>query len=162
MAAMVKRLFFCGFALALAAGLGGCESFYPGPVSASAPPPRAVAPGVAAGLTGPLDLGDWRSSSEAAVLQRFSAHVLRRWPTGTALAAAAGDLTGQGFACAPPRTAAGGDPPDRACKREAVAAGCTHVWQVYLYDDAGAVRLSRVRALYDKRCGRDGLAGGPD
>jgi hypothetical protein len=112
------------------------------------------------GLAGPIDLGDWRRLDEATTAQRFSDGVLRRWPNGAAISAAAADLRNQGFACTAPTGR--GDMPDQACRLTRREGECTHLWTVSLYDDAGAVRLSRVRGLYDRRCGRDGLAGGPD
>lgn len=132
-----------------------------GPSTQTSAPAAATAPRAATGLTGPVDLGDWRRGDANAILQRFSGHVLRRWPAGQPISTAVADLRSQGFSCAAPR-GQGGDPPDQSCRLTRTEAGCTYIWTVSLYDDAGATRLSRVRPLFDKRCGRDGLAGGPD
>jgi hypothetical protein len=32
---------------------------------------------------------------------------------------------------------------------------------VHLFDTHGDARIARARALYDRRCGREGLLGGP-
>lgn len=151
---MLKPIFVLGMVLALA----GCETL----LASRAPtlPAAATAPRAAAGMSGPIDLGDWRTASAAAVLQRFSSHILNRWPVGAPIARAAADLSTAGFSCAPPRRR-GTESPDQSCRRQVRERECTHIWTVTLYDDAGAVNVSRVRALYDRRCG-DGLAGGPD
>lgn len=108
-----------------------------------------------------MDFGDFRRGPDPSVLQRFSAHVARRWAPGSPIATAVADMRGQGFVCAP-GSGRGNDPPDQACRRTVAEGECTYIWQVFVFDDAGAVRVSRVRALYNRRCGRDGLAGGPD
>jgi hypothetical protein len=153
---LLRRAKLVGAGL-LAIGLAGCAALLPvrTPVPEVATAPRAV---VAVG--GPVDFGAWRSASATAVRQQFSSHILQRWPTGAALTQASGELGQAGFVCAPPRAGAA-ESPDIACRREAKEGDCTHVWTVTLFDDAGAARLSRVRAFYDRRCG-DGLAGGPD
>lgn len=110
----------------------------------------------------PLDLGDWRGGSEAAVLQAFQNNVAGRYGQGVAVAAASSDLRRNDFTCgaAPARTQEGrGDPPAQVCRRTTTASGCTHTWQVHLFGDGEG--LSRTRGLYDRRCGGDGLLGGP-
>lgn len=139
--------------------LAGCETIMPAR-TATPPPETATAPRTAGGLSGPIDLGDWRGASANAVMQRFSSHILARWPVGAPLGRATEELAQAGFACAPPRERLA-ESPDQACRRQVRERDCTHIWTVTLFDDAGAVRLTRVRALYDRRCG-DGLAGGPD
>jgi hypothetical protein len=112
--------------------------------------------------SGPLDLGDWRSASASATLQQFQNNVASRYGAGLALTTVAGDLRRNDFSCtANPQGAGPGDPPDQICRRTTTASGCTHTWQVHLFDANGDGRLARTRGLYDRRCGGDGLLGGP-
>ncbi len=126
----------------------------------SAPPPAS---GGATIPSTPLDLGDWRNASAPQTLAAFESNVSSRYGAGLAVSAAAGDLRGQDFNCGPaPRTEAGrGAPPAQVCRRTVTAANCTHTWQVHLFDAAGDGRLARTRGIYDRRCGSDGLLGGP-
>ena len=128
--------------------------------SVDAPPP---APGGAAIPSTPLDLGDWRNASAPQTLAAFESNASSRYGVGVAISAAAGDLRGQDFTCgAAPRADAGrGAPPAQVCRRTVTAANCTHTWQVHLFDTAGDGRLVRSRGIYDRRCGNDGLLGGP-
>lgn len=125
-----------------------------------APPPPAG--GVTVPST-PLDLGDWRNANAAQTLAAFEANASSRYGAGLAISAAAGDLRGQEFTCgAAPRADAGrGAPPAQVCRRTVTAANCTHTWQVHLFDTNGDGRLVRSRGIYDRRCGNDGLLGGP-
>lgn len=111
----------------------------------------------------PVDLGAWRTANEAATLSAFQGSVSSRYGQGVRISAAASDLTRNEFACsaAPPRDAGRGDPPAQVCRRTVTASGCTHTWQVHLFDTNGDGRLARTRGLYDRRCGGDGLLGGP-
>jgi hypothetical protein len=112
--------------------------------------------------SGPLALGDWRSASAAATMQQFQSNVASRYGAGLALTAVAGDLRRNEFSCAAnPPSGGPGDPPDQICRRTTTASGCTHTWQVHLFDTNGDGRLARTRGLYDRRCGGDGLLGGP-
>lgn len=113
---------------------------------------------------GQLDLGDWRTASISATSARFQSAVQSRYRPGLSLAAASGDLSRQGFRCAanPDRR---GDPPDQVCRKTVSYESCTHTWQVHLYDRTPAALggpLARTRALYDRRCGGEGLLGGPN
>jgi hypothetical protein len=111
-----------------------------------------------------LDLGDWRRGSEAATLSAFQDNVASRYGAGLAIAAVSGDLRRNEFNCgaAPPRAAGNrGDPPAQVCRKTTSANGCTHTWQVHVFDAGGDGRLARTRGLYDRRCGGDGLLGGP-
>lgn len=109
----------------------------------------------------PLDLGNWRAASEAVTLQGFQQTVAQRYGAGLALAAVSGDLRRAEFACAAAPRSDRGDPPAQICRRTITASGCTHTWQVHLFDTRGDGRLARTRGLYDRRCGGDGLLGGP-
>lgn len=111
----------------------------------------------------PLDLGNWRTASEAATLSAFQRQVTGRYGAGLALSAATADLRRNEFACAPALRAPDGrgDPPAQICRRAASSSGCTHTWQVHLFDASGDQRLARTRSLYDRSCGGDGLLGGP-
>jgi hypothetical protein len=109
----------------------------------------------------PLDLGDWRRASAAQVLSAFQQNIAARYSAGLALSAVSADLRRNDFNCAPPAPATDprGDPPEQVCRRTTTANGCTHTWQVHLFDNSG--RVERARGLYDRRCGNDGLLGGP-
>lgn len=135
--------------------LGACATM---PVSGpSAPEGAGSIP------SAPLSLGDYRTATEAATLDAFQQAVTSRYATGIAVNAAQGDLEHNEFRCgASPGTDAGrGDPPAEVCRRTVTANGCTHTWQVHLFDQHGDGRLARTRGLYDRRCGGDGLLGGP-
>lgn len=145
------RLFLLG---ALGAVLAACASMPVG--GTSAPAGGATIPST------PLELGDWRRASAAATLQTFQNNVTRRYGAGLQLAAVTADLRGQEFSCAAPRGGDGrGDPPAQVCRRTISASGCSHTWQVHLFDEGANARLARTRGLYDRRCGDDGLLGGP-
>ncbi|MBY0565531.1 MAG: hypothetical protein K2P58_15285 [Hyphomonadaceae bacterium] len=111
----------------------------------------------------PIELGDWRHASEASTLSTFQAQINARYAAGLELSAVFGDLRRAEFTCAagPARTNGRGDPPAQVCRRTITANGCTHTWQVHLFDTSGDARLARTRGLYDRRCGGDGLLGGP-
>jgi hypothetical protein len=122
-------------------------------------PAAAPSPG-AAGFQGDLDLGDWRNANEAATLEAFQANVTGRYGAGLALSDASADLRRSEFNCgaAPPQDHGRGDPPEQVCRRTVTQGGCTHTWQVHLFGNA---QLARTRGLYDRRCGNEGLLGGP-
>lgn len=133
-------------------------------LAACATPVGPATPGGASGVPQtPIDLGDWRRASEATTLSAFQQHVNARYAAGLELAAATGDLRRAEFTCAagPARAEGRGDPPVQVCRRTITASGCTHTWQVHLFDTSGNARLARTRGLYDRRCGGDGLLGGP-
>lgn len=109
---------------------------------------------------GALDLGgDWRRAPISSVLNRFEGEVARRYRPGLSIAAATGDLGRQTFRCAP-NTDTRGAAPTQICRKTVTAESCTHTWQVHLWAQ-GAGALDRTRALYDRRCGGEGLLGGP-
>lgn len=141
------------FALLAAAGvaLAACAT---APLSPSAPSGPPAIP------TSALDLGDYRRANETAVIEAFNGTVTRRYGAGLELTAVVGDLRRNQFTCAAGQ-AGRGDPPAQICRRTLTESGCTHTWQVHLYDEAGNAELARTRSLYDKRCGGDGLLGGP-
>lgn len=136
---------------ALALALGACATI---PVASTPNAPRLP--------TAPLELGDWRGAGASAVAQHFQREVAQRYASGLQLNAVAGDLRRYEFNCSANTGAAGrGDPPDQICRRTISADNCTHTWQVHLFDTNGDSVLTRSRALYDRRCGGDGLLGGP-
>ena len=141
-------------AVSLALLLGACETL-----------PGAATPGPTgpAGIpSGPISLGDWRSASETATLEAFQQGVTSRYGAGLQVAAVSSDLRRNEFNCgaAPPRAEGNrGDPPAQVCRKTTTANGCTHTWQVHLFADGET--LTRPRGLYDRRCGNDGLLGGP-
>jgi hypothetical protein len=107
----------------------------------------------------PLNLGDWRRSSQNLVVAHFEREVSTRYAQGQRMSAIGDDLRRAEFTCAANRDTSGrGDPPNQICRRTVTVEGCTHTWQVHLYGEAV---LARSRALYDRRCGGDGLLGGP-
>ena len=132
--------------------LGACET-----LPNAAPPPAQEG----ARLEGELDLGDWRNASEAATLSAFQHNVTSRYVAGLPLRSATADLRGADFNCgaAPALDQGRGDPPAQVCRRTVTVNGCTHTWQVHLFEEGGAV--ARPRGLYDRRCGNEGLLGGP-
>jgi hypothetical protein len=138
-----------GFVLALAA----CETV-PAGVSAPSGPGASIS-------SEPVNLGDWRNANETATLEAFQQGVASRYGAGLEISAAAADLRRNEFNCgaAPPQDQGRGDPPAQVCRRTTTASGCTHTWQVHLFGAGGA--LDRTRGLYDRRCGGDGLLGGP-
>lgn len=134
--------------------LGACETL---PISGGVTEPS----GPAAIPSAPISLGDWRNASEAATLQSFQQGVASRYGEGLQIAAVSADLRRNEFTCgaAPPRAEGNrGDPPAQVCRKTTTANGCTHTWQVHLFGDGA---LARTRGLYDRRCGSDGLLGGP-
>jgi hypothetical protein len=107
-------------------------------------------------------LGDWRHVTPAAELSQFQTLVAARYQAGAPLSAAVADLRRNDFACAvnvDPNSR--GDPPTQICRKTLTAENCTATWQVHVYDTHGDGRLARTRALYDRRCGNEGLLGGP-
>lgn len=141
--------------LAAALALGACATMPVG--GASTPSGPSTIP------SSPLDLGNWQNASEAATLQAFQQNVNTRYGAGLAISAVSADLRRNDFNCgAAPRAENGrGDPPVQVCRHTATRSGCTHTWQVHLFDEGSNGRLARTRGLYDRRCGNDGLLGGP-
>ena len=137
-------------AAALMLALGACETTSIGGVSTPSGP--ASIP------SSPLELGDWRNATPAATLAAFERNVSGRYGAGLELGAVSGDLRRQDFNCAAGPQGRG-DPPEQVCRRTVSASGCTHTWQVHLFADGET--LTRPRGLYDRRCGNDGLLGGP-
>lgn len=113
--------------------------------------------------SGPLDLGgDWQHVPASAVLQTFEQTVAGRYAAGLAVTDATADLQQNQFTCAPNHDTTGhGQPPVAVCRKTVTQAQCTHTWQVHLFDTGGDARLARARGLYDRRCGNEGLLGGP-
>jgi hypothetical protein len=136
--------------IAFAVTVAGCAT-------GGKPPPAMAARGEFR-PTGPLALGDYAKESEGAIRGEFSKTVVQRYVAGAPLPQVDKDLADNKFACAAaPQT--GGDPPDRVCRRQIKASGCTYTFQVHLYNDPGKTGLARVRGLYDKACGEELLGG---
>lgn len=127
--------------------------------SITAPPGTSAPVGLASIPSTPLALGDYRSASAGAVLRDFENTVSSRYGEGVAISAVAADLRRNDFSCASGAASDRGDPPNQVCRHTVTQSGCTHTWQVHLY--GGGPGLTRTRALYDRRCGNDGLLGGP-
>lgn len=121
-------------------------------------PPRTAPPGIP---SAPLELGDWRRASVGATLAQFERNVGQRYRPGLALSTAASDMRNNEFNCADNRDTTRGDPPDQICRKTVTVEGCTHTWQVHMFDENNNAVLLRTRGLYDRRCGSDGLLGGP-
>lgn len=137
-------------ALGLTLLAAGCETTSAGAPSAASAPSDA------------LDLGDWRNATPAATLTLFEGAVAARYPAGASVSDAAADLRRNDFTCAANNDTTGrGDPPAQICRKTVSADSCTGTWQVHLFDSHGDSHIARARALFDKRCGREGLLGGP-
>ncbi|HVZ99281.1 MAG TPA: hypothetical protein VG841_03080 [Caulobacterales bacterium] len=108
----------------------------------------------------PLEMGDWRHVGAEQELAAFEGAVEHRYVAGLDLSAASADLRRAQFTCTANQDTRG-DPPAQICRKTLTEAGCTHTWQVHLWDHAGDAKLARSRGLYDRRCGGDGLLGGP-
>ncbi|HRO02116.1 MAG TPA: hypothetical protein PLS69_00720 [Terricaulis sp.] len=147
----MKRLHVVAAALML--GIAACASTPGGGVSTPSGP--------AAIPSSPLDLGDWRRASAEATLQGFQRTINQRYGAGLEISAVAADLRRNDFSCSAPGAGQRGDPPSQVCRKTETVNGCTHTWQAHLYDSGGDNRLARSRGLYDRRCGGDGLLGGP-
>lgn len=106
----------------------------------------------------PLELGDWQRTSVGDTLASFQRNVSSRYAAGLQTSAASSDLRRQDFNCSSHRDDRATDPPAQICRKTQTASGCTHTWQVHLFGDD---TLSRTRGLYDRRCGDEGLLGGP-
>ncbi|MGE0743051.1 MAG: hypothetical protein AB7O98_17070 [Hyphomonadaceae bacterium] len=145
---MKRFLAVAGLVLALSA----CVTVPAGVQTPSGPPTIPTAP---------IDLGNWRAATEAATLQGFERTVTDRYAVGLPITAVSADLRRNEFNCADAPRAERGTPPAQVCRRTVTNSGCTHTWQVHLFDEGGSDRLARTRALYDRRCGGDGLLGGP-
>ena len=123
----------------------------------------ATKPSVTPAITGDLTLGDsWRTQTQAQTLDAFAHTIAGRYGAGTLTERAIADLQHASFTCGENHDVGGrGSPPNEICRHTEVANGCTHTWQVHLFDTSGDGRITRARALFDKRCGREGLLGGP-
>jgi predicted small secreted protein len=145
---------FAWIAAALALGLAACGTVAGSGVSTPSGP--------AAIPSGPIDLGDWRRASASATLETFQHTINARYGAGLQLSAVTADMRRNEFTCAPPSRGDGrGDPPAQVCRKTVTVSGCTHTWQAHLFDANNDARLARTRSLYDRRCGGDGLLGGP-
>ena len=118
--------------------------------------------GGAENVSSAFDLGDWRHAAPADTLNQFQTAITARYSAGSSLSAAAADLRRNGFTCAADNDATGrGTPPVQICRKTVTAENCTGTWQVHLFDTNGDGRIARARALFDRRCGSEGLLGGP-
>ena len=136
--------------------LAACETI-PTSGGASPPAPSSSIPSTQ------LELGDYRTAPPAQVLAAFEQTVSQRYGSGLAITAVSADLRRNEFSCAaaPGLDNGRGAPPVQVCRRTVTVSNCTHTWQVHLFGDAGNARLDHTRGLYDRRCGNDGLLGGP-
>ena len=107
-----------------------------------------------------LELGDYHAGAPDSVLASFQDTVGHRYLEGLALESVSSDLRHYQFNCEPNHDTRG-DPPAQICRRTVTEQGCTYTWQVHLFDHHGDAVLSHARGLYDRRCGGDGLLGGP-
>lgn len=143
-------------ALGLLALAASCATVVP------PPPGGTVTPeGPSSIPSAPLSLGDYRGGSAASVLSGFERAVAERYGEGQTISAVTADLRRNDFNCAASAASDRGDPPAQVCRHTVTQSGCTHTWQVHLFDADNNARLARARALYDRRCGNDGLLGGP-
>jgi len=136
--------------LGLAVLVSGCETMSLGG-SPGSPPPTAA-----------LDLGDWSHAPPTDTLSQFQTAISARYAAGSSLSDATADLRRNDFTCAANNDTTGrGEPPTQICRKTVNADNCTGTWQVHLFDAHGDGHILRARALFDKRCGREGLLGGP-
>jgi hypothetical protein len=143
---------YAGLALSLALFVSACETMSG----------IGGAPGGAVSAGGALDLGDWRHATAADTLSQFQTTITARYGARSSLSAAAADLRRNDFTCAENNDSTGrGTPPTQICRKTVTAENCTGTWQVHLFDTNGDGRVARARALYDRRCGNEGLLGGP-
>lgn len=146
----MRHFLILGFAV-LAASCATADVVAPTEPAASASAPA-----------GPLDLGDWQHATAAIELSTFEQTIAGRYAAGLAISAATTDLQHNQFTCAPNHdTSNRGEPPAQICRKTVTQAGCTHTWQVHLFDTHGDAHIARSRGLYDRRCGNEGLLGGP-
>jgi hypothetical protein len=139
-------------ALSLALLAAACETTSGGGESSG----TAQSPG------GSLDLGDWRHATAAATLSQFQSMVGGRYGVGSPVSAAVADLRRNDFTCAENADTTGrGTPPTEICRKTVTAENCTGTWQVHFFDAHGDAHIARARALFDRRCGNEGLLGGP-
>lgn len=147
---MLRRL-----VLAVALGAAACST----PIAGmSTPTGSGPIPSTA------IDLGDWRGSSEGATQAAFQRGINARYAGGAAIRTVAADLRRNRFTCAAPAPDLAdnrGRPPVQVCRRAQTVQRCTHTWQVHLFDNMSDGRLAHTRSIYDRRCGDDGLLGGP-
>lgn len=144
-------------ALGLVALASACATVAPPPAGGGVSTPD----GPASIPSTPLALGDYRGGSASSVLSGFERAVTERYGEGQTISAVTADLRRNDFNCAAAAASDRGDPPAQVCRHTVTQSGCTHTWQVHLYDADNNARLARTRALYDRRCGNDGLLGGP-
>jgi hypothetical protein len=149
----MKQLRFA--ALGLLALAASCATVAPTPGGTNTPEGPSSIPST------PLALGDYRGGSASAVLSGFEQTVATRYGEGLTLSSVTADLRRNDFNCAAAAASDRGDPPAQVCRHTVTQSGCTHTWQVHLFDAGNNARLARTRALYDRRCGNDGLLGGP-
>src|SRR5262245_40192534 len=107
-------------------------------ISACATTPVSAPVGPSGSTTipaGAIDFGDWRHSDANAVMTQFGEAVSNRYSLGMQIAAVAADLRRNQFNCAANvDTTNRGNPPAHVCRKTVVDSGCTHTWQVHLFD----------------------------
>lgn len=141
---------YAAVALMLTLSLAGCETTSGGVSSGAAAPASAIS------------FGDWSQAPTATTLAQFESTIAARYTAGSSLSDAAADLRRNEFTCAANIDTTGrGNPPSQICRKTVTADACTGTWQVHLFDTHGDGRIARARALFDRRCGREGLLGGP-
>ena len=148
--AIRKTRWLYWIAAALALGLSACAT---APVGGG----RLRAPRAS---TSPIDrrLAQSQRRGHARAFQRT---INQRYGAGLQISAVAADLRRNDFTCSAASRGERGDPPAQVCRKTETVSGCTHTWQAHLFDSGNDNRLARTRGLYDRRCGGDGLLGGP-
>lgn len=122
----------------------------------------STAPSPASGpFATPLALGDWETANERDTLAAFEREVASRYGAGVEISAAIEDLGSAEFECAAPTSESEGALPAQVCRRTRTANDCTHTWQAHLFEEGESDHIARTRGLYDRRCGNEGLLGGP-
>ncbi len=155
------RTHLLAVAVLMAAGLSGCVS-----IPASGPAPPVPAAGSAALPSAgfeirPIEIGDWARETPQAIQTRFARSVERAVGRGETLAQARSALEASAFGCNPVSGARADDRPVQLCERQIRQSGCTHTWQVMLFDPGRQDRAASADAVYDRVCaGQSGPGGG--
>ena len=146
--------------LGAAALLSACVSIPSGPTAPSAAQAMTTAP--AAFEACPIEIGDWSRESPQAIQSRFARSVERAVGRGETLAEALSALQASSFGCNPVSGPRGADDrPVQLCERQIRQSGCTHTWQVMLFDPGRQGRAASAVAIYDRVCaGETGPGGG--
>lgn len=146
-------------ALVAALALSACISVPQSPAPTPSPPTAASSP--AAFEVRAIEIGDWARESPQAIQARFARSVERAVGRGETIPEALAALQASQFGCNPVTGRGGDERPVQLCERQIRQSGCTHTWQVTLFDPGRQGRASSAEAVYDRVCsGETGPGGG--